>query len=152
MLNMNWNDATSQQRGQTAEYYAKMLFTSYGWEVYTSEVDDHGVDFVAKKPGTKTYYEIQVKSLYKSTYAFIPEEKFELSDTRYMCLIKLKDNCEPDVYLIPGTAWEDPQEPLIYRPYDKPGQKSKPEYGVNASEKNMPLLAGYKAETMLPII
>ena len=28
--------------------YAKMEFTSYGYDVYTSEVDDHGVDFVAR--------------------------------------------------------------------------------------------------------
>jgi hypothetical protein len=40
---------TGLQLGRYAEYYAKMEFASYGFEVYTSEVDDHGVDFVVKE-------------------------------------------------------------------------------------------------------
>ena len=36
------------QLGKYAEYYSKMEFTSYGYDVYTSEIDDHGVDFAAK--------------------------------------------------------------------------------------------------------
>lgn len=40
------------QLGKYAEYYSKMEFTSYGYDVYTSEIDGHGVDFVAKNPKT----------------------------------------------------------------------------------------------------
>lgn len=68
MPNMNWFQLNHLQLGRYAEYYAKMEFTSYGFEVYTSEVDDHGVDFVAKYPGTSTYYEIQVKGSGKGSY------------------------------------------------------------------------------------
>ena len=50
MPNLNWSKLTGLQLGRYAEYYAKMEFASYGFEVYTSEVDDHGVDFIAKKP------------------------------------------------------------------------------------------------------
>ena len=49
MPNLNWSKLTGLQLGRYAEYYAKMEFASYGFEVYTSEVDDHGVDFIAKK-------------------------------------------------------------------------------------------------------
>ena len=63
MPNTNWSKLNHLQLGRYAEYYAKMEFTSYGFEVYTSEVDDHGVDFVAKLPGENTFYEVQVKSV-----------------------------------------------------------------------------------------
>ncbi len=42
---------------------------------------------------------------------------------------------------------------LRYRPYDKPGRKSKPEYGINISKKNMHMLKKYKFdETIKSII
>lgn len=40
-----------------------MEFVSYGFEVYTSEVDDYGVDSIAKKPGTNMFYKVQVKAV-----------------------------------------------------------------------------------------
>ena len=40
------------QLGKYAEYYSKMEFTSCGYDVNTSEIDGHGVDFVAKNPKT----------------------------------------------------------------------------------------------------
>ena len=38
MPNLNWSKLTGLQLGRYAEYYAKMEFASYGFEVYTSEV------------------------------------------------------------------------------------------------------------------
>ncbi len=43
MPNLNWSQLNHLQLGRYAEYYAKMEFASYGFDVYTSEVDDHGV-------------------------------------------------------------------------------------------------------------
>lgn len=76
---LEWSKLKSMQLGQYAEYYAKMEFTTYRYEVYTSEIDDHGVDFVVKAP-------------------------------------------------------------------DKPGQKSKPEWGINYSKKNKYLIEPYKID------
>ena len=50
MPNTIWSRLSHLQLGRYAEYYAKMEFASYGYDVYTSEVDDHGVDFVARNP------------------------------------------------------------------------------------------------------
>ena len=74
MPKMKWSELSPMQIGRYAEYYAKMEFTSYGYDVYTSEVDDHGVDFVARDVKTDIFYEIQVKSLRKGNYAFIPKK------------------------------------------------------------------------------
>ena len=45
---MDWTKLNNLQLGKYAEYFAKMEFAKYGLDVYTSEVDDHGVDFVVK--------------------------------------------------------------------------------------------------------
>lgn len=45
-MNTDWEKLSSLQLGQFGEYYAKMKFASYGYDVYASEVDDHGVDFI----------------------------------------------------------------------------------------------------------
>lgn len=48
MPNLSWSHLNHLQIGRYAEYYAKMELTSYGFYIFTSEVDDHGVDFVMK--------------------------------------------------------------------------------------------------------
>lgn len=133
MLSQTMSELNRQQIGQFAEYYAKMLFASYGFYVYTSEVDDHGVDFVAKsKAGV--FYEVQVKSVH-ANYAFIPKDKITLSDTFLVCYMLLCDENAPDVYVIPSTVWKNPSPPFVYHPYDKPGRRSEPEYGINYNKK-----------------
>lgn len=51
MYNLNWSRAelnNRQKLGTFGEYYAKMSLASYGMSIYTAEVDDHGIDFVAE--------------------------------------------------------------------------------------------------------
>ena len=138
-----------QKFGTYGEYYAKMEFASYGLDVYTSEVDDHGVDFVVK--GDRGFYEIQVKSIQLSTgYVFMPKEHFDAGDSGlYLCLLLFEQNRLPDLYLIPATAWQTANALFRDHNYDKPGQKSKPEYGLNLSRKNLPLLEPYAFEKMV---
>ena len=128
--------------GKYAEYYAKMEFASYNNEVYTSEVDDHGVDFVAKAPGPNTFYEIQVKSMCKGSYIFISKDKIEMDDRHLVCFLRFEDGKMPDVYIIPITAWKTPNAVLVDRNYEK----SKPEWGINYSKKNRDLLEQYRIE------
>ncbi|MGN0656818.1 MAG: DUF4365 domain-containing protein [Ruminiclostridium sp.] len=154
MPNMKWFELSRLQLGRYAEYYAKMEFASYGFEVYTSEVDDHGVDFVAKYPNTSVYYEIQVKGIGKSNYVFETKDKMPLSETRILCLLYFQEGKLPDIYLIPSLEWLNPNGVLVDRNYDKPGQKSKPEWGINVNPKNLPALEKYSAsrifETLIP--
>ena len=146
-----WSELTTMQIGRYAEYYAKMEFTSYGWEVYTSEVDDHGVDFVAKKPNTNQFYEVQVKAARKAQQIFISEDKMPIEslEHRLVCFFFFRDTCDPDFYVIPGTAWKHPTSALAHYKYDKPGQKSAPEWSINITEKNLLLLEPYRVESVL---
>lgn len=150
MPNTNWSILNHLQLGRYAEYYAKMEIASYGFEVYTSEVDDHGVDFVAKLPGENRYYEVQVKSVRDYGYIYMAKSKMpELSEDRLVCYLHFIDGQLPDVFVIPATAWENPNAVLVDRKYDKPGQKSEPEWGINISKKNYNLLDEYKADCWL---
>lgn len=150
MPKMKWSELSPMQIGRYAEYYAKMEFTSYGYDVYTSEVDDHGVDFVARDVKIDVFYEVQVKSLRKGNYAYIPEKLMDCNDSkRLVCFLKFVDGRLPDVYVIPATAWRNLNEALIYRKYDKPGQSNKPEWGISCAIKNLPLLEKYRVEKYL---
>lgn len=141
MPNTNWSNLNRLQLGRFAEYYAKMEFTSYGFDVYTSEVDDHGVDFVAKYNGI--FYEVQVKALRQPTLV-IRKDKVVVGDKFLICLLRFIDGSMPEVYVFPSSVWSNPNTLFVDRQYDKPGQKSKPEYGVNCSKKNLPFLTPYR--------
>lgn len=143
---MNWTVLNSLQLGKYAEYFAKMEFASYGLEVFSSEVDDRGIDFIIKNKIGR-FSEIQVKSLRGTGYVFAQKSKFNISSPNlYMALLIFKEGLMPDFFLIPSKAWEVPNEVFVDRNYDKPGQTSKPEYGINISNKNYAILEIFRFE------
>ena len=118
----------------------------YGFQVYGSEVDDRGVDFVARYE-KGPYLSIQVKSLREKGYVFMQKEKFEISPDWYLALAILNQGKEPQLYLIPAEDWKAPSSLLVDREYE--GKKSKPEWGLNLSIKNLPLLEEYAFQKMV---
>jgi hypothetical protein len=124
-----------------AEYLVKMELTLYGFEVYTTEVDDRGIDFVARH-GSGPFYEVQVKSIRGLKYVFFPKDKFPLRPERLAAVVILIEDQPPDFYLIPAPAWQTPNALLASHDYE--GLQSQPEWGLNLSRKNMPLLVPFK--------
>lgn len=135
----DWSRLNHLQLGRYAEYYAKMEFTLYGFDVYAAEVDDKGIDFVIKKGNM--YYDVQVKSVKGSNYIFIPKDKFTLSDNLLATIVLFYPGKQPNIYLIPSKEWEKPNALLVSRDYE--GKKSKPEWGLNISMKNQGFLDEY---------
>lgn len=150
LFNCNWSrkELSRQRLGSFGEYYAKMTLASYGMSIYTSEVDDHGIDFVAE---TKNgFIKFQVKTVRQGTnYVFMREEYFNIADsTLFLFLSILKDDELPVSYIVPATVWaNDSTGMFVYRKYE--GKKSTPEYGINLSAKNMPFLDIYKVGKMI---
>ena len=141
-----WSRLNHLQVGRYAEYFTKMEFTLFGYEVYTSEVDDRGIDFVVR--GTSgNYYEVQVKSLRGHGYIFFPKDRFTLSPNRLAAVVIFLNDQPPSLYLIPASAWRAPNELLVSRDYE--GKKSEPEWGLNVSAKNMKLLEAYKFDSVI---
>lgn len=131
-----WSHLNTQQVGAYCEYFVKMELTMYGFEVYTTEVDDRGLDFVARRPG-KPFLEIQVKSLRSHGYVFMPKSKFSPHENLYLALGLLFESQPPRLYLIPSTVWKQPNTTFVERNYEAPGLKSKPEWGINVSQRNI---------------
>lgn len=147
MPNTDWTKLNSLQLGRYAEYYAKMEFASYGFEVYTSEVDDHGIDFIAKTKNGR-FLEIQVKSVRNTNYVFMHKTKWNIEDDNvYLALLLFEKGKLPDAYLIPAKAWKTPNALLCDKDYE--GLKSKPEYGLKLSKRNMSLLKNYSFKVAL---
>ena len=90
------------------------------------------------------YYEIQVKAVRNLDYVYIRKDKMVLSPQRLVCLLLFEDGTLPTCYVIPSQVWKAPNELFVDRNYDKPGQCSKPEWGLNLSKKNLPLLEPYR--------
>ena len=56
----DWSRLNRLQLGKYAEYLAKMEFVLWGCDVFTSDVDDHGIDFVIRTR-RGNHYDVQVK-------------------------------------------------------------------------------------------
>ena len=136
----DWGRLNHLQLARYAEYYAKMEFTLFGFDVYTAEVDDRGIDFVIRRSEDR-YYDVQVKSARGFNYIFLRKDKFRPRDGLLATVALFETGAPPRLYLIPSTAWLEPNPLLVSRDYE--GKKSKPEWGLNISRRNMPLLDEY---------
>jgi hypothetical protein len=134
----SWKELTHLQIGKYGEYFAKMAFTKLGFDVYTSEVDDKGIDFVIRK-NHKEYFDIQVKTIRRPTsYVFMKKECFSPKDNLFLALIIFEENeIEPTLLIIPSEDWtRGTNKAFVNRNYGE-GKKSKPEWGLNITKSNI---------------
>jgi hypothetical protein len=141
-----WSRLSTLQLGRYAEYFVKMEFTLHGFDVYSAEVDDKGIDFVIRKHESQ-YYDVQVKSARGLSYIFFPKEKFAPSKNLLAAIVLFTDEEPPALYLVPSTVWLEPNTLFVSRDYV--GKKSKPEWGLNLSKRNLALLAPYAFEDVV---
>ena len=141
MAKLAWSELTSLQLGRYAEYFVKMEFTMLGAEVYSAEVDDHGIDFVIRM-GDDRYYDVQVKSVRALNYIFFHKDKFPLRPNLLAAIVLFEEMSEPSLSLIPAKAWATPNNLLVSHDYE--GMESKPEWGLNLSRRNLPMLQKYE--------
>ena len=125
-----------------------MALLSYGVRIYTPEIDDHGIDFVAE--GRKGFLKFQVKGVRGLSQVFMEKDKFDVEDdAMFLILLLLIDGEEPDMYVIPSSAWR--RESTVFVTHEYEGKKSPPDYTVNVSRKNLPELEKYRLENMLSV-
>jgi hypothetical protein len=146
MNRFDWARLNHMQVGRFAEYFVKMELTLYGFEVYTTEVDDRCIDFVARRDDG-AFYEVQVKSVRGFNYVFIPKEKFAIAPHRLLALVILHQDKEPEFYLVPMTAWSTRSKLFASRDYE--GKKSRPEWGLNLSAVNQNELDQFRFERIV---
>ena len=132
-----WSRLNHMQVGRYAEYFVKMELTRMGFDVYGSEVDDRGIDFVIRRADA-TYYDVQVKSSRDLNYVFIKKRLFEPRAGLIAAVVLFLEGEPPRAYLIPSKAWLESSPVLVSRDYES--GKSEPEWGIRLSRKNLPLL------------
>lgn len=131
----NWSELHHLQLGRYGEYFAKMAFTKAGFDVYSTEVDRKGIDFVVRK-NENEYFDIQVKSVLKSNYIFMTKETFKPRKNLLLALILFEDGKEPILLLIPSLDWQNKTKSfLVERNYE--GKKSEPEWGINITKSSV---------------
>ncbi len=145
MSSYHWKQLSRQQLGACGEYFAKMEFMMHRFQVFTPEVDDRGVDFIARL-GEK-WLEVQVKTVREGGYIFLQKTKFIPSSYLYAAIVILTEAQPPDLFLICSDKWAKPNALLVSHDYQ--GLQSKPEWGINISKRNKALLEQYRFDTVV---
>jgi hypothetical protein len=145
-----WADLNHLQTGRYGEYFAKMAFVRAAFDVFNAEVDDKGIDFVLRiNDDPPRYHDVQVKTVRsRDTYVFMRKDKFRLAPNLLLALVILGAGSEPEMYLIPASAWRNAKPPFADRDYD--GKKSAPEYGLTLSPSNMMALEPFRFAGTIP--
>jgi hypothetical protein len=142
MERYSWKAIRPLHLGRYAEYFVKMECARAGLDVYTSDVDDRGIDFVIRRDVGR-YYDVQVKSIRNMNYVYLAKSVFDLRPGLLLAFVNFREGQPPDLYLIPATAWMSPNALFVDRDYGS-DRKSAPEWGMNLSVRNLPLLEPYR--------
>jgi hypothetical protein len=144
-----WADLNHLQVGRYGEYFAKMALVRAGFDVFSPEVDDKGIDFVLRIAGDPPrYHDIQVKTVRRTTYVFMRKDKFRPAPNLLLALVILGEGEEPRMFLIPSSAWQGAKPPFVDRDYD--GKRSAPEYGLMLSPSALVMLEPFRFVGALP--
>ena len=92
-------------------------------------------------------YDVQIESVRRLKYTFFPKDKSTPRHNLLAAVVIFLDSEEPQFYLIPSMAWLEPNALLVS--HDHEGKKSKPEWGLKISRKNLCPLAHFKFEEVL---
>ncbi|MHB1293209.1 MAG: hypothetical protein ACYCY5_13635 [Sulfuricella sp.] len=138
-MRYEWSKLNRLQKGSFGEYFAKMEFSMYGFLVFSAEVDDRGIDFVARNDSGK-HFDVQVKTITGRNYTYISESKF--FDSLKVCLVVLEEHCKPEIYLFEDSDWKSDKTGLLS--YKKFPSAKEPEYGINISKERQQILRQYE--------
>lgn len=130
-MRYQWSRLNRIQKGTYGEYFAKMEFSMYGFEVYTAEVDDRGIDFVVRRERDR-FYEVQVKTVTGYNLAFVNADKFKRTEGFLVALTRLHEGSPPNLFLFRGSDWNGATDLLTFNAYE--GKKSPPAYEVHLTK------------------
>jgi hypothetical protein len=122
-----------------------------GRSIVTERLERLGCSVTAPYPRTPGRLSVETPSgraleMFVSTqrvggYTFWTKRRFEPARHRFAAIVLLADHEDPDVYLVPSTAWRDASPPLTDRP--NVGKRSEAEYGISLARSNLASLQRY---------
>jgi hypothetical protein len=132
-----------------------MYLTGLGLEVEEFK-EGIGNQFSVRLPNNRTIY-ISPKTLRlissETGYTYISKDNWhnKLDENFYLALVLISKNEFPDIYLIPAPTWREPNKVFVDMNYEKEGLKSKAEWGIRVSEKNMKVIKQIEIKTQLQL-
>jgi hypothetical protein len=99
-----WKDLNKMQLGRYGEYLVKMELTKAGCEVYTSEVDDRGIDFIVRTP-SKTMHTVQVKTVRKAQAIHLDKRNFAVTSSSFLIITWFDNTFGPITLLFDARDW-----------------------------------------------
>jgi hypothetical protein len=139
MLPHQYSHLNDQKKGAVGEALARATFILVGFEVYKTEYDDRGIDFVTRKPGSR-FYSVQVKASGPTVNPFIYASKFQLTDEFLFVAVRLVDGKEPAIYVARGSVWKSPAGCINYNPK---GGAAGPYYEFRFNQANTAYLTSF---------
>ena len=136
----HWNQMSRFKLGRYAEHLVCLELLALNFDIYTVDVDDHGVDLVARRQNGP-FFDFQIRANRNMNYIFFRKSIFSPRDNLYAVIVPFFEGEAPEIYLIPSIAWLHPTALLVDRNYEQ--TKSKPEWGLNFSQQNLALLKPY---------
>jgi hypothetical protein len=137
------------QKGSFGVAYSKMAFTLEGFEVYNSEYDDRGVDFVIQSKSSQ-FFLVQVKStIDDNANPFIKKNKFQVSENFVFCVVRIIDGKEPILYIARGSDWKEKSKKCDCLHYNQKGGESGPYYEIRFASKYKNQLKNFEFQTYI---
>lgn len=130
---------------------AQKAFQKKEFNIEESPMSIGQVNFLAvSKNGRRLKIKVRTSSKSNSNI-FIEKTKFDIEDQDlYMAFLYLPDDdAKKAIYLIPATEWEKHVYPFRGKNYNRPGLKSKPEWGFSFSPKSKEALESYRFDKMI---
>lgn len=148
-LRFLWSRLTPQTLAQYAEHWAKLRFIECGLEAYSAEANDRAIDCLVRyAPGR--CLEVHVKATRNRSRVSIAkalvggsQERVEARLRQAFCVafFLFEDGREPEMYLIPGYAWLDPNPCLVDNNDD---DEIGPRFEINPSQDYEAILDKYR--------
>jgi hypothetical protein len=133
-----WSHLNRLQLGNYAEYLIKMEFVLCGADVFTSEVDDRGIDLVMRTPAGN-HYDIQVKSAYRARAGYV--YLYRTHPCLFLALVRFVDSQPPEQYLVPSCLPDGSPNPMFRECYYTEDGKREFERGLALNKANLAALA-----------
>ncbi len=139
-----------QKHSESIKYIVKVLEKLLPEVQFTTEKNME-VDIIAELDDANII-KIVVRTVSpESQYTWIRQTKFDIYDEQlFMAVLYEKNLNEKIIYILPATEWQNIDGPFKTKDYDKLGQVSKPEYGINFSRLTMEKINHLRLSTMLP--
>jgi hypothetical protein len=142
----DWHRLSRLQKDKYGEYFLKMELTLWGLDVFSSEIDSPGADFLVRIDPS-VHHEIHARTIRGFQSAHFDKERFSPRKKLYAAIVLLELYQPPKIYLIPSTVWSKPSKLFFSKDYE--GMMSSPTWGINLSHKNLPLLESYAFERVV---